>query len=267
MRAQLSSSLKGDPRWVAGAQRLALTLMTLSLTHTAPLTGLLTEPLWVGAALGSPYDPILDEPPAAPATGLTRSGELRREGGLVVSTDAGLYFGSASSFLSSEEATLYGGAHPRFGVQLGWRLATQLPLELSFGGALGFGETFERDTFDDALDIFLSARALYTPLRGVSWSLGFELGGQASVFDFERGTMSQYGLGPLIGALLAYRLSDTSQLTLALTWNLLYNPQAFYLRDPTDEELAENPEAYKFKVVGEWENLFQLTVGYRLFNF
>ena len=236
----------------------------LSALFSALLSALLSAPLTCGAALGSPYDPILDEPPTLPSSGLKRL-EGRRAGGLVVSTDMGLYFGSASSFLSSEETTLYGGVHPRFGVQLGGRLS--IPLELSVGGALGFGETFERDSFDNALDVFLSARALYLPFEGVDWSLGFELGGQLSVFDFERSTISQYGLGALVGALLSYRLSDTSQLFLSFSWHPLYNPDAFYLRDATEEELLENPEAYKFKVAGEWGNMFQLTVGYRLFNF
>jgi hypothetical protein len=220
-----------------------------------------------GVAVASPYDPLLDEPPLPPTSGLKRSGGEARGGGLVVSTDVGLYFGSASSFLSSEEVTLYGGAHPRFGVQFGRRLDTSFPLELSVGGAFGLGETFERDAFDDAFDVFMSARALYTPFQGRSWSLGFELGGQVSIFDFERGTMSQYGVGALLGALLAYRLSDTSALALSFGWNPLYNPNAFYLRDPTEAELMSNPNAYKFKVKGEWENSFQLTVGYRLFNF
>jgi len=218
------------------------------------------------AAPVAPYDPILDEPPVAPAAGARRV-EGRRVGGLVVSTDVGLYFGSVSSFLTTQEATLYGGAHPRVGVQLGGRLPVALPLELSAGAALGFGETFERDAFDSAVDVLLSARALYLPLEGARWSLGVELGAQLSLFDFERGTISQYGVGALLGGLAAYRLSDTSQLFLGASWVPTYLPGAFSLRDATEEEREENPGVTQFKVVGEWESAFQVTVGYRLFGF
>jgi len=210
------------------------------------------------------YDPILDAPPTLLQPRLTVR-EEQRVTGLVVAADAGAYFGASSSYKASDLSTLYGGTRARFGLSLGRRLA--IPVELTFGVALGFSETYENRGFDNALDIFTKAEVTYFPLHHLGWGLGVSGGAVLATYDVESETVSQVAYGPQLALKVTRDLSAYGQLYLDFSWSPIYNATAFYLRDPTPEELEENPEAFKFKVKGEWGHVFMLSLGVRLFGF
>lgn len=208
------------------------------------------------------FDPILDAPPSVPQPRLYVQS---RASSLLVKTDIGTYFGVSSSYKASDLSTLYGGTRPRFAFNLGARLS--IPVELTLGVILGFGETYENREFDHALDVFTKFETSYIPFSYEGWGLGASAGLILATYDVEDGTLSQLAYGPLLAAKLSKDLSANNQVYLDFSWSPIYNTTAFYLRDPTPEELEENPEAYKFKVKGEWGHLFMLSIGISLFGF
>ena len=133
--------------------------------------------------------------------------------------------------------------------------------------ALGFSETYENRGFDNALDIFSKAEVTYLPLKYLGWGLGASGGLLLATYDVENDTISQIAYGPQLALKLTHDLSRYNQLYLDFSWAPIYNTTAFYLRDPTPEELEENPDAYKFKVKGDWMHIFMLYLGVRLFGF
>jgi len=237
----------------------------------ALLCALLITLVWGERALSAPvsepegFDPILDAPPSLPEPGLRVEAISSARSGFIVEADAGAYFGVSSSYKASDLSTLYGGTRPRFGFALGGRL--ELPVEVSLGVALGFGETYERRNFDNALDVFSELKLSYVPLDLKGWSLGASLGLLLATYDVEDGSVSQIAFGPELSLRLAREVVNSNQLYLDFSWAPIYNTTAYHLRDPTEEELEENPDAFKFKVKGEWGHLFMLSLGVRLSGF
>lgn len=214
--------------------------------------------------LGPDFDPILDAPPKIVSQGLKVNQDADGSG-LIVMADAGAYFGASSSYKASDLSTLYGGTRPRFGFRLGGQL--KVPVEVTLGVILGFSETYENRDFDNALDVFTSLSVTYLPLSYMGWGLGAGAGLLLATYDVEDGSISQLAYGPQLAAKVTRDLSQNNQLYLDFSWAPIYNTTAFYLRDPTPEELEENPDAYKFKVKGEWGHLLMLSLGVRLFGF
>lgn len=243
---------------LGGVQRgvsLCLPTVSASPVNTSTLSGWPDE------------DPLLDAPPATPTARLVLKRGERVPLGLVVATEVGAYFGVSSSFKTNDLSTLYGGTHSRFGLSLGARLPRKL--ELALGLNLGFGETYKRREFQHALDLFSELSLSYFGLTLGDATFAPKVGGLLALYDVEveQSSVSQVAYGLSAGLKLAYLLSPTNELYLDFTWSPIYNTTAFYLRDPTDEEREENPEAYKYKVNGERGHLFLISVGYRLFGF
>ena len=62
-------------------------------------------------------------------------------------------------------------------------------------------------------------------------------------------------------------MSDVSPLYVEFHWSPLYDFLAYSFRDPTEEELEENPEIVEIKTNGAWFNHYQAFVGLRLLDF
>ena len=79
--------------------------------------------------------------------------------------------------------------------------------------------------------------------------------------------MSQVAAGPSIAPRLTWKLSDLSQIYVEFHWSPLYDFLAYSFREPTEDELEENPELVEIKLKGKWFNHYQTIVGLRLLGF
>jgi hypothetical protein len=228
------------------------------------------------------YDPIIDDPPIIPQRSQTVEW-VQTDSGVRVGAFLGAYFGSASSFLTKELSSLDTGTHPQFGLTLGYRFSGETSastrgerwlaggiarrFELSLQCSAGFGRTYERRDYDDAVDVLLRPQLTFHLLDGQLIGLGVIAGLQAAIFDIERGEVSQAALGPMFGGRLTWKVSRNNHVFIEGGWSHLYDFLAYSFRPPTEDELIENPQITRFKVTGDWFNLYQVTVGYQLLGF
>ena len=249
-------------------------LLLISAPLLAPLRPISADPF--------NYDPIIDDPPVIPQRSQTVEW-VQTESGVRVGLFLGTYFGSASSFLTKELSSLDTGTHPQFGLTFGYRFSGEASqnrrgrrwlaggiarrFELSLQCSAGFGRTYERRDYDDAFDFLLRPQLTFHLLDGQLIGLGVIAGLQAAIFDIERGEVSQAALGPILGGRMTWKVSRNNHVFIEGGWSHLYDFLAYSFRPPTDDELMENPQITKFKVTGDWFNLYQITVGYQLLGF
>ena len=218
------------------------------------------------------YNPLLDTPPSTPAS--ERKVEWTKSAsGFRVGSFVGLSFGSAASYLSPRISSLDVGTFPLFGLSLGMRLgAGEIEgvlrrFELSLSGALGFGRTYERGDYDDALDIHLRPALTLHLLETLTWDLSTQLGAQVIAFDSESGEVSQIAFGSYIGPRITWKMSEIAHVYLEFGWAYLYDFLAYSFREPTEDELLDNPAIIEIKEKGEWFNHYQISGGLQLLGF
>lgn len=217
-------------------------------------------------------NPLLDDPPQ-------REGSERAvswtEGssGFRIGSFAGLSFGSAASYLSPRISSLDVGTFPLFGLSLSVRLGTGevdgllRRFELSINSALGFGRTFERGAYDDALDIHIKPMVTLHLFETLNWGFAVSGGLSAIAFDSEDDEVSQLGLGPYLAPRITWNMNDNAQLYFEFGWSSLYDFLAYSFREPTEEEVIDNPSILEIKEKGEWFNHYQVIGGLRLLGF
>ena len=218
------------------------------------------------------YNPILDARPKVPRR--ERVVEWTRgASGFRVGTYLGVSFGSAASYLSPRISSLDLGTFPLFGLSLGVRLGADQTqgllrrFELGLNGALGFGRTFEQGDYDNALDIHLRPSLTCHFAEGQRWATSASVSLNTIIFDSEDGEVSQIAVGPSFAPRLTWKMSDLSQLYVEFHWSPLYDFLAYSFRDPTEDELDENPEIIEIKEKGKWFNHYQAIIGLRLLGF
>ena len=218
------------------------------------------------------FNAVLDSPPGIPSK--ERVVEWTQgAGGFRVGMFGGLSFGSAASYLSPRISSLDRGMFPFVGLSFSYRLGagrTQGLLrrfELDLSSALGFGRTFEKGDYDDALDIHIRPGVTFHAFEGQQWATSLMMQFNAIVFDSEGGEVSQLAVGPAIGPRLTWKMSDLSQIYLSFSWSTVYDFMAFSFRDPTEEELEDDPTIKEIKVKGDWFNHYQVSLGFRLLGF
>lgn len=218
------------------------------------------------------YNPLLDGRPLTPNR--ERSVEWTRgASGLRIGTYAGISFGSAASYLSPRISSLDLGTFPLFGLSLGVRLGADQPesfkrrFELTLNTALGFGRTFERSEYDNALDVHLRPSLTFHISESQAWGLSASASLNLIVFDVEDGEVSQVGVGPAFAPRFTWKMSDLSQLYFELHWSPLYDVLAYSFREPTASELEDNPDIVEVKMSGQWFNHYQALFGLRLLGF
>ena len=217
-------------------------------------------------------DPILDVAPQPPSRERVVQW-TQGASGFRIGSFGGISTGSAASYLSPRISSLDRGTFPLFGLSLGYRLGSDQNtgilrrFELDLSTALGFGRTFEKGDYDDALDLHIRPGLSFYILEGQRWAMSANLTLNTIIFDLEGGEVSQIAIGPATGGRITWKLSDLSQLYLQLSWSPVYDILAYSFRDPTEEELEDNPEIKEIKVKGEWFNHYQLVIGMRLLGF
>ena len=218
------------------------------------------------------YNPILDARPTTPQR--ERMIEWTQgASGFRIGSYLGVSFGSAASYLSPRISSLDIGTFPLFGLSLGVRLgADQVEgllrrFELSVNGALGFGRTFEKGDYDNALDIHFRPSVTCHFAEGQRWATSLSVSLNTIIFDSEDGEVSQIGIGPSVAPRLTWKMSDLSQIYVEFHWSPLYDFLAYSFREPTEDELEENPELVEIKLKGKWFNHYQTIVGLRLLGF
>ena len=218
------------------------------------------------------YNPVLDAPPIIPKK--ERSVEwTKAASGFRVGSFAGVSFGSAASYLSPRISSLDVGTFPLFGLSLSLRFGANSKssiakmFELSFNTALGFGRTYEKGDYDNALDVHIRPMLTAHLLEGQRWGLASSLGLNAIIFDTENGEVSQFATGLYLAPRITWKLSDLAQLYLEFAWSPIYDHLAYEFREPTEEELEENPQIIEIKEKGAWFNQYQVLGGLRLLGF
>ena len=218
------------------------------------------------------YNPILDARPKVPRR--ERVVEWTRgASGFRVGTYFGVSFGSAASYLSPRISSLDLGTFPLFGLSLGVRLGADQNqgllrrFELGINGALGFGRTYEKGDYDNALDIHLRPSITCHFAEGQRWATSASVSLNTIIFDSEDGEVSQIAVGPSFAPRLTWKMGDLSQVYVEFHWSPLYDFLAYSFRDPTEDELEENPEIIEIKEKGKWFNHYQAIIGLRLLGF
>jgi hypothetical protein len=218
------------------------------------------------------FNPLLDDPPFMPQR--TRVTEWTQgASGFRVSSFLGLSFGSAASYLSPRISSLDIGTFPLFGLSLGVRLGGGYPdgfikrLELGINAAVGFGRTFEQGGYDDAIDLHFRPTLTTHIFESQSWGVATSVGLNAIIFDSEDGEVSQLALGSYLAPRLTWKTSDLAQLYLEFGWSYIYDFLAYSFREPTEEEIEDNPQILEIKEKGDWFNHYQLIIGLRLLGF
>lgn len=233
----------------------------LFLAAALPATG--------GAADPDSYDPLLDGGPAR-TDRVDRDRVERhdpRSPGFTLTGLFGLYAGRVRSFLLEEESGLGRGAHFDVGIGIGYR--TRSPIELGLDFGLGFGQTYEKavDHNVPAYDGLIEPRLYYHYLERETWSAYGGATGTAILFDLGAEGINQAGIGPGLLLGVQRRLDRHSLLFLEATGVAFHDFLAYHYEYPTEEELLEDPEARRHRVVGEWFGILRIGAGYRLTSF
>ena len=218
------------------------------------------------------YNPLLDTAPTAPKS--ERIVEWTKSAsGFRIGSFVGLSFGSAASYLSPRISSLDVGTFPMCGLSLGVRLGAGevegmlRRFELSLSGALGFGRTYERGDYDDALDIHLRPALTIHLLESLNWDLSTITGLNLVAFDSEDGEVSQLAMGSYIAPRITWKMNELAHIYLEFSWSHLYDFLAYSFREPTEEELLDNPAILEIKEKGEWFNQYQVLGGLQLLGF
>lgn len=218
------------------------------------------------------FNPLLDASPTPPKA--ERIVEWTEgASGFRVGSFVGLTFGSAASYLSPRISSLDLGTFPLFGLSLGARLGMGevegilRRFELSFSSALGFGRTFERGDYDNALDIHLRPTIGIHLLESLNWGFSTSVGLNVIIFDSEDGEVSQVTSGSYLSPRLTWKMSDIAHVYLEFSWSYLYDFLAYSFREPTEEELIDNPAILEIKEKGAWFNHYQVCGGLQLLGF
>jgi hypothetical protein len=209
------------------------------------------------------FNSILDNPPTDMIRKRLYDPKLLRQG-LQIGAYVGAYFGEVKSYLDERESTLLQGRRPLFGMYMGYRFGD---LELSFNLALGLGTTYKSTIERQTIDFHFKPSLQYILIEKEKNMVAVGLGVQNSVFSYRSGNVSQYGIGPALN--LAYdRLWDErSRFFVDFSFAYVFDPFAYYYRQPTADELSKNPDLEEFKVSGGWYYNFFVHVGYRLRGF
>ena len=210
------------------------------------------------------YNEILDDSPIFPKKQLSFTVRTERTG-LKVGAYTGLYSGAAASYLSPDFAALDQGTFPNFGMYIGGHF--WLPVELGLSVGLGLGRTFERGNYDDAYDILIRPQLIYHAIDWPSWTLTGISGIQINLYDNEFDEVSQLGMGPYLGAGAIWKLSPQNELLFEGGTSYLWNPLAYSFRSATQQELEDNPDVDRYKTLGEWFQLFQVNIYWRILGF
>ena len=227
-----------------------------------------------GLRVASPfeYSPLLDVAPETPRRERTIEW-TEGASGFRVGSYLGVSFGSAASYLSPRISSLDLGTFPLCGLYLGYRLGSTHAegwvkrFELGINSALGFGRTFELNNYDDALDVHIRPMVTYHFAEGESWVTSLGVGLNIIVFDLEDEEVSQIGIGPAFAPRLTWKMGDLSQVFFEFQWSPLYDFLAYSFREPTEDELMDNPEILEIKENGKWFNHYLGIVGLRLLGF
>lgn len=218
------------------------------------------------------FNPILDGAPSTPQSS-SRVDWIQGASGLRVSSFTGLSFGSAASYLSPRISSLDIGTFPLFGISFSHRLGAGQTdglvkrFELGLSTAIGFGRTFEKGDYDDAIDIHLRTYTTVHLLENQDWSLATSLGLHAVAFDNEESEVSQIAVGPYFAPRLTWKTGDLAHIYFEFAWSYLYDFLAYSFREPTVEELEDNPLIVEIKEKGAWFNHYQIIIGLRLLGF
>lgn len=249
-----------------------LTFLLCSLVHLLSNSTNIVHAQGSGESAPFDFNPILDMAPFNPQK--ERMVEWTQgASGFRVGSFVGVYFGSAASYLSPRISSLDVGTFPLFGLTLSLRFGSGSTnkvlqmFELSFNTALGFGQTFEKGDYDDALDIHIRPMLTAHLLESQTWGLAGSLGLNAIIFDTEEGEVSQFATGVYLAPRVTWKLSDFAQIYIEFAWSPIYDHLAYDFREPTEEELEENPQIIEIKEKGKWFNQYQVLGGLRLLGF
>jgi len=228
-----------------------------------------TLPTAATAADPDAFDPLLDAGPSR----LERADRERverhdpRSPGFTLTGLFGIYAGKVRSFLTKEESGLGSGAQLAVGFGFGYR--TRSPVELGLDVSLGFGKTYDKEVDDNipAYDGLVEPRLYYHFLERAAFGAYAGAIATGALFDLGIDGINQGGVGPggLLG--LQRRLDRHSLIFIEASGIAFHDFLAYHYVDPTQEELAEDPDAKPRQVVGRWYPLFRISAGYRLTAF
>ena len=132
---------------------------------------------------------------------------------------------------------------------------------------LGLGRTFERGSYDDAYDLLIRPQLMYHAIDWPSWTLTAMSGVQINLYDNEFDALSQLGIGPYLGTGVIWKLSPQNELLFEAGTSYLWGPLAYSFRAATLQELENNPDVDRYKTLGEWFQLFQVNIYWRILGF